>query len=333
MNRCVWVMVAALVSLCGCRQDVSQTKKGASFHQKELTFGIIAKSNDNPVFQAARQGAEDAAKDLSQKNNVKITVEWRTPDQEDAQKQANIIEQFTLAHVNGIGISCTDARRVTKTIDAAVQHGIPVMCWDSDAPDSKRFCYHGVDNYECGRQLMDATAKVMDGKGVVAVLAGNQTAQNLQERVRGVRETAKHYPGITIKDVYYHAEDPQSAAAKVEEVQTANPDIQGWAMIGGWALLSDAVRKNPRFADGKVKIVSVDALPECLNYIRAGVAQELLAQGCYQWGYRAVETLYDKALNGPGCVDNKDIATLTPVNKANVEEFSKNWDKWLPNRK
>ena len=224
-------------------------------------------------------------------------------------------------------------KMVTPAINAAIRASVPVMCWDSDAPDSDRFCYHGVDNYKCGQQLMETMARVMNNKGTIAVLAGNQTAPNLQERVRGVREDARKYPQMTIKEVYYHAEDPQSAAAKVEQVQTANPDIQGWAMIGGWALLSDAIRKNPLFSGGKIKIVSVDALPECLEYIRQGVAQELLAQGCYQWGHRAVEILYDKSINGPGCVGGADMATLTPVTRANVEDFAKKWDKWLPNRK
>jgi len=27
------------------------------------------------------------------------------------------------------------------------------------------------------------------------------------------------------------------------------------------------------------------------------------------------------------------MATLTPVTRANVEDFAKKWDKWLPNRK
>jgi ribose transport system substrate-binding protein len=294
-----------------------------------FTFGIIGKSNNNPVFQAARQGAEDAAKELSQTNNVQITVDWRTPDQEDGQKQANNVEQFMLAHVDGIGISCSNASLVTNAINTAVDAGIPVMCWDSDAPNSKRFCYHGVDNFECGHQVMTELAKVMDGKGVVAILAGNQTATNLQERVRGAKAAKEKYPGMTIKETYYHAEDTQSAAAKVEEVQTANPDIQGWAMIGGWPLFSDAIRKSPKFAGGKIKIVAVDALPECLPYIREGVAQELLAQGVYQWGYRAVEILYDKVVNGKVPFDGKDISTLLPVTKANIDEYAKNWEKWL----
>ncbi len=328
MRKFLFGGLIGVLLLSGCKQEVSAPAAGTK--KSEYVFGIIAKSNNNIVFQAARKGAEDAAHDLSEKNGVKVRVEWRTPDQEDGQKQANNIEQLTLARVDGIGISCSDASLVTKAIDSAIDSGIPVMCWDSDAPNSKRFAFHGVDNHECGAQVMTELGKVMGGKGVVAVLAGNQTATNLQERVRGVRDTAKQFPGITIKEVYYHAEDPQSASAKVESVQTANPDIQGWAMVGGWPLFSDAIRKNPAFAGGKVKIVSVDALPEALKYLKEDVAQVLLAQGVYQWGYRAVEILYDKAANGKEPPGKRDISKLEPITKAQADEYGKNWEKWLP---
>ncbi len=316
-------------AFCGaCKHEVSESEAQAG--KKEYVFGIIAKSNNNPVFQAARQGAEDAAKELGEKHGLKIRVEWRTPDQENAQMQAQYLEQLTLSHVDGIGISCSDASMVTSTIDAAVAAGVPVMCWDSDAAASKRFCFHGVDDDACGRSVMNELAAAMGGKGVVAILAGNENAPNLQARVRGAKEAAAKFAGITIKDVYFHAEDTQSAAAKVEQVQTANPDIEGWAMIGGWPLFSDAILKNPAFAGGKVKIVAVDALPESLPYVREGIAVKLLAQQVYQWGYRAVEILLDKAAFGKTPPSERDIAELMPVTKENVDAYAKNWEKWLP---
>src|SRR5277367_1823572 len=45
---------------------------------------MIAKSSTNPVFTAAKKGAEDAAKEIGDKNKVKITVDWQTPNDEDA---------------------------------------------------------------------------------------------------------------------------------------------------------------------------------------------------------------------------------------------------------
>ena len=202
--------------------------------EKTLTIGLVAKSQGNPVFQAARVGAMDAAKELGAKHGYTIKIDWRTPNEEDAQKQAEAIEQLVLAGVDGMAVSCSDANKLTDAINSAVKNGVPVATFDSDAPASKRFVTYGVDDIECGKQTMEELAKVMGGKGVVAILAGNQNAPNLQRRVQGAKEVAKKFPGITIRDVYYHKETPQDAAAKIEQVMQANPDITGWCLIGGW---------------------------------------------------------------------------------------------------
>src|SRR5258708_37230924 len=103
----------------------------------------------------------------------------------------------------------------------------------------------------------------MNGEGAVAILAGNQNAPNLQKRVAGVKEEAAKSKGIKIIDTYYHKETPQDAAAKVEQVMQAHPEITGWAMVAGWPLFSANALKS---APGSVKEVSVDALPPELGY-------------------------------------------------------------------
>jgi ribose transport system substrate-binding protein len=295
--------------------------------KKEYKLGLIAKSESNPVFQAARVGAEDAAKELGAKYGIKIEILWRTPAEEDAQKQAGFIEQLAVAGVDCLAITCSDATKVTAAIDKAVDQGIAVACFDSDAPKSKRFVYHGVDDLECGKAVMrELAAALGPAGGKVAILAGNQTAPNLQTRVRGVREEAAKHPRIQIVDVYYHKETPQDAAAKVQEVQTANPDIAGWAMVGGWPLFSDALI---HWKPGEVKIVAVDALPAQLKYAEKGIAQVLLAQRVYDWGHRSVELLIDRVHLGKDPKDVRDISQLERVTAENVKEYAKNWDKWL----
>jgi ribose transport system substrate-binding protein len=294
---------------------------------RTLTLGLVAKSQGNPVFQAARVGAEDAAKELGAKLNLTIRIDWRTPNEEDAQKQADAIEQLVLAGAAGISVSVSDANKLTDAINRAVDRGVPVATFDSDAPASKRFVTYGIDDVLCGAQTMDELAKLMNGRGVVAILAGNQNAPNLQKRVQGAREAARKYPGITVRDTYYHKETPQDAAAKVEQVMQANPDITGWAMIGGWPLFTENALK---WKPGTVKCVSVDALPAQLAYIRSGHVPVLLAQQCYEWGHRTVELLVDKIVNQKNPPAVKEVAALVPITKDNVEAFAKNWDKWLP---
>jgi ribose transport system substrate-binding protein len=295
--------------------------------KKSYTFGLVAKSQSNPVFQAARVGAEDAAKELGAKNGVTIKIDWRTPNEEDGQKQAEAVEQLVLAGVDGIAISCSDANKTTDAINRAVDHGVPVASFDSDAPNSKRFVMFGVDDMKCGEQVMDELAKQLDGKGTIAILAGSQNAPNLQARVRGMREVAKKFPDIRIVDVYYHKETPQDAAAKIEQVMQAHPEITGWGFVGGWPLFTDNALK---WSPGTVRCVSVDALPDALAYLRSGHAQVLLGQQCYQWGYRSVEHLFNKVHLKKNPATLKDISPLDRVTKENVDAYAKNWEKWLP---
>ncbi len=295
--------------------------------KKSYTIGLIAKSQGNPVFQAARVGAMDAARDLSKKYGITIKIDWRTPNEEDAQKQAEAIEQLVLAGVDGIAVSCSDANKLTDAINSAVNNGVPVATFDSDAPASKRFVTFGIDDEKCGEQVMDELAKFMDGKGVVAIPAGNPNAPNLQKRVQGVKNAAKKFPDIKIRGVYYHKETPQDAAAKVEQVMQADPEITGWAMIGGWPLFTDHALK---WQPGTVKCVSVDALPAELAYLRSGHVQMLLAQQVYEWGYRSTEHLINKIFLKKDPASVKDVSPLVPVTKENAEAFAKNWEKWLP---
>src|SRR5690349_4089271 len=297
----------------------------ATFPQgkKSYVIGLVAKSQGNPVFQAARVGAEQAAKELGQKYNINIKVDWRTPNEEDAQKQAEAIEQLVLSGANGIAVSCSDANKLTDASNSAVKNGVPVATFDSDAPASKRFVTYAIDDVKCGERVMEELAKVMGGKGVVAILAGNQNAPNLQKRVEGVKRAAAKYPGIKIRDTYYHKETPQDAAAKVEQVMQSNPDITGWAMIGGWPLFTDNALK---WAPGSVKCVSVDALPAELQYLRSGHVQVLLAQQVYEWGYRSVEHLINKVHLKKDPPRTKDVSELIPVTKDNLDQFAKNWE-------
>jgi ribose transport system substrate-binding protein len=78
--------------------------------KKKITIGLVAKSQSNPVFQAAYKGAQDAAKELGPKYNAEVTIDWQTPASEDAQKQAQAIEQLSNSGAAGSG-RCTTRRR------------------------------------------------------------------------------------------------------------------------------------------------------------------------------------------------------------------------------
>src|SRR5437764_11959367 len=158
--------------------------------KKSYTIGLVAKSQSNPVFQAARVGAIDAARELGEKYGIEIKIDWRTPNEEDAQKQAEAIEQLVLAGANGIAVSCSDANKLTDAINSAVKNGVPVATFDSDAPNSKRFVTYAIDDVKCGERAMEELAGFMGGTGIVAILGGNKNAPNRQKHVAGGQKAA-----------------------------------------------------------------------------------------------------------------------------------------------
>jgi ribose transport system substrate-binding protein len=305
-----------------------QPTNASAQEKKKVLLGFVAKSLSNDVFQAAQVGAADAVKELGPKYNADVQLEIRTPNDEDATKQAEAIEALTRMGAQGIAVSCSEANTVTPSIDKAVGKGVQVMCFDSDAPNSKRFAYYGTDDKSCGERTVDVLAKAMGEKGTVAILAGNQSAPNLQNRVAGAKEALKKYPNMKLNNpgVFYHVETPEKAAEAVQQAQNANPSIQGWAMIGGWPLFTANALKWPA---GSIKVVAVDALPAQLGYVKDGYVVALLAQDCYGWGTKSVEILLNKIVKNQSPPDVKVIDPLTLVTKENVDSYAENWKKWL----
>jgi len=315
------VLTAGLWMGAGCGKGPAQSAPGKNAYR----IALIAKSSTNPVFLSARTGAEDAARTLSAALGIRIEIDWRTPPTEDGQVQAQRIAQAVNDGVDAVIISCSDAAKVTGAIDDAVARGVPVMTFDSDAPQSKRFAFYGVDDIATGEAVMAQLAEQLGGKGKVAILAGNQNAPNLRKRAEGVRQKAAAYPGITIAGTFYHIETPQDAAAEVLRVMNAYPDVDGWAMIGGWPLFTTTLLTD--LDPAKVKVVAVDGLPPELPYVEKGIAPVLLAQPTYKWGYISVEKVIDR-IHRKADVPEINRMELVKVTKANLGAWARQLKEW-----
>jgi ribose transport system substrate-binding protein len=317
----VCISVLALAGLAACSGPAPAGRSTPA----GLKIAMIAKSSTNPVFLSARTGAEAAAKELTAKTGVPVEIMWLTPPNEDGQVQAQRIAQAVNEGATAILVSCSDAGKVTGAINDAVTRGVPVMTFDSDAPDSKRFAFYGVDDVKTGQAVMDELAAQMGGKGSIAILAGNQNAPNLRKRAEGVKQAAAKYPDMKIVDTFYHIETPQDAAAEVLRVQGAYPQIQGWAMIGGWPLFTQTLLSD--LDPKKIKIVAVDALPVELAYVDKGLAPVLLAQPTYLWGNVSVQRIFDKVQL------KKEVPAIIPmelvrVSKDNLGTWARQLKEW-----
>lgn len=328
----IWkiVIIAAVISILagvtGCQKVADELIDKKPEGAKKINITMIAKRADNPVFLSARAGAEAAAKNISEKYSmVDVAIDWRTPPHEDAQIQADRIRTAVLDGTDAIMVSCSDDSILTAAINAAVDSGVPVMTFDSDAPHSKRFAFYGPNDVETGEKVMTELIGLMGEQGRVAILAGNPGAPNLQKRVQGVQTIAAKHAGIEIVGIFYHDETAEAATAEVVRVNALFPDLKGWAMVGGWPLFSDALMSQ--IDPAKIKIVAVDALPVQLTYIEKGIVPVLLGQPTYRWGEIPVEKIVDK-LHFDKQVPVMNEMKLIRVSKDNLGGWARQLRAW-----
>ncbi len=317
---------ALLLLTFGCNQ--SDDEIGAKEHDAKETIIItmIAKSSKNPVFISAKTGAIKTAEALSEKHSkLKVVIDWQTPENESASEQAEIIRDAVKNGTKAIIVSCSDRDTLIQAINYAVDNGVAVMTFDSDAPDSKRFAFYGPDDLEMGRNIMNELAGLIDAKGKIAILGGNQSATNLKERVEGVRRAAVYYPNIEIIGTYFHSETEADAIEVMKKVQETYPDLKGWAMVGGWPLFGEKLKNI--IEPGKIKIVAVDALPIQLEYIEKNYAQVLLGQPTFTWGEVSVETVIDNIYLNKKLKEIKKLSPI-PVSIKNLGGWSRQLRAW-----
>ena len=306
------VAVAGMIAACG-----GGTKNETKGHDR-LRFMIIPKALDIPVFNYAKIGAERQAKEYG---NVEIL--WNAPASADQLKQKEILESAITQKVDGIAISSLNGDFLTDTINKAIDAGIPVTTWDSDAPKSKRYAFYGVDDYASGKIMGQQAITMLGGKGKVAVIT-SLGAANLQNRLQGVRDALATAPGIEIVETYDIKEDSVRCAELMAAGTRRYPDLSAWLSTGGWPVFT---RNATSVVDpSKTKVISFDTIQPALDLLREGKVTVLIGQKYFGWGSESVKLLYDikhgKMPASPIIDSGDDVVT-----KENVDDYVTKWKK------
>ncbi len=322
MRKLVVVLATMTVALLGGGERVRA-------QARSIKIALIAKSEANFVFLAARRGAEEKAAALSKQHGVHIEIAWLTPPKEDAAQQAERIRQAVRERAQAILLAASDGPALVSAVDAAVAAGVEVMTFDSDVPSSKRFAFFGADDTDLGEKVAADLGALLGGKGQVAILAGNPNANNLKARADSVRRALGQKPSIEVVAVVNHAETPLEAVTEVLKFDAAHPQLAGWAMVGGWPLFrsSQSPAMMAEIQKRGLKVVAVDALPEQLIYVERGLVPVLWAQPLYDWGAVGVSTIVDKLVLKKTVPRNIRME-LIRVTKDDVRAYAKRLSSW-----
>ena len=279
---------------------------------------VIPKAIDLPVFNYAKIGAERQAKEYG---NVDIL--WNGPTSADQLKQKEILESAITQKVDGIAISALNGDFLTETINKAIDAGIPVVTWDSDAPKSKRMAFYGVDDFAGGRILGEQAVKLLDGKGQVAIIT-SIGATNLQRRLEGMKAALAKAPGIQIVEVFDIKEDSVRCAELIATGTNRYPDLKAWLSVGGWPVFTR--NASAAIDPAKTMLISFDTIQPALDLLRDGKVAVLLGQKYFGWGAEPVKLLYDIK---QGKMPSAQIidSGVDLVTRENLDDYLTKWKK------
>jgi ribose transport system substrate-binding protein len=298
----------------------------AALEDGKLVIAWIPKALNNPVFEIGKVGAETKAAELTEMGPYEVEILYTGSVASEMAEQAQVMADAVTAGVDAIGVSCNDPDGCIDPINDAISQGLSVMTWDSDAPDSDRFTYLGVDNYEGGLAAGEMLVRNMGEEGKVAILTGVPGAFNLEERIRGFNDYVADYPGIEVVATAVSNDDINLGVQVVEETMQANPDLDGWFFVGLWPLFADrgSMPLWEEAALGGMTTIVFDTLPVELEFLQDGYVQGLVGQKYWGWGYDTVQMIYDQIVNGAEFEDFTNSG-MDLVDACNVDVMAEMW--------
>lgn len=275
-------------------------------------------------WKSGLKGFEDAAQALN------VSIEYRGSAQYDIQEQITVLEQAIAKRPAGIALTAMDPYELTDTINKAIDAGIPVVLFDSDVSESRAYSFLGTDNYNAGVTAAHEMAKLLNGKGDVAVITlPNQL--NHEERIQGFKDTLEQYPDVNVVVVVDGKGDRLFSREVTHQLFEQYPNLAGIfaTEANGGVGVGEAVRLEKRI--GEVSIISFDTDKGTLDMIKDGIISTTLAQGTWNMGYWSLMFLFHlhHDLTKSQISQARDSAPIplymdtgiTVVTKKNVENY------------
>jgi ribose transport system substrate-binding protein len=260
----------------------------------------VVTNNPELFWTICEAGATQAGKDLD------VEVTFRKPEKGDVPIQMDILNALVRQGYDGIAVSVIDAKNQTPDL-RRIAGQTKLITMDSDAPESERICFVGVDNYEAGKSAGRLVKQALPDGGTVAVFVGQMSGDNARQRFQGVIDELAGQKGakgpVLGKYILFrnealtdnsNREQSQNNARQVLEQIGELPNV---CLVGLFAYNPPAILEAAKSKGmaGKVKIVGFDEDEKTLSGIEAGEIAGTVVQDPYGYGYKSVEILAAEA--------------------------------------
>tara|TARA_B100001093_G_scaffold68660_1_gene58839 strand:- start:473 stop:1399 length:927 start_codon:yes stop_codon:yes gene_type:complete len=199
------------------------TNATVALSEDQIYIPLISKGFQHQFWQAVKTGADQAAAEFG----VRITFEG--PDNETVvDRQIDMLAAALANKPQAIGFAALDSQAAIPLLRQASEAGIPIVAFDSGVDSDIPVSTTTTNNRAAASLAADKMAKLIGGKGNVAVVAHDQTSRTGIDRRDGfIERIQSNYPSINVVTIQYGAGDQLKSTELTKAILTANPDLAG----------------------------------------------------------------------------------------------------------
>jgi ABC-type sugar transport system, periplasmic component len=282
--------------------------------QDKKTLAIVVKGLDNPFFEQINLGCQDWA--ASHPDSEYECLYTGPASSADEAGQVQLVDDLITKGVAAVAISPSNAPAMANRL-RAIAPQIPIMTVDADLSDADRdlrLTYLGTDNYLMGVKMAEQAQRLKPEGGTVCLQLGNVAADNINARAAGFRDTIAGAKGTDrlngeggwteIEGCPVFTNDQADLAnQQMADVFTANPDLDAFILIGGWAQFAPQAYAQvtdqvmDKLDSNELIIVAGDTLPPQVQAFNEGRSHAQIGQRPFEMGQRAPDVMI-QLING-----------------------------------
>jgi ribose transport system substrate-binding protein len=233
---------------------------------RKIEVVLVAKALDSEWWQRVKTGAEEAGR---AEPDVRLVVV--APEREvNIDQQVAILEDQITRGVSAIAVAPAGAAEIVPVLERAKAAGIPVIVFDTDVNWAGKLSFVGSDNRHAGQLAGDYIAKLVGGKGKVAVIRGILGVSTHEDRVAGFRDAIGKAPGIQCVAVQPANSERALGMSVMENLLTTYPELKAVFATNDQMALGAVEAVAAHNLAGKVAIVGVDATSEGVRAVQDG---------------------------------------------------------------
>jgi rhamnose transport system substrate-binding protein len=254
-----------------------------------LNIAFLPKAVNNPYFDVAASGGQEAATALSGQ------FKQVGPSEATGAAQIPFIQTLTQQNVSAIVVSADDPDAIAPALKQAMAKGIKVVGYDSSpAKDARNVFINQADSKGIGVVQVQMVCDEIPGcAGEIAVLSATSTATNQNAWIQAMKDelaSNSKYAGLKLVKVAYGNDDPQTSTTEAQALLTSYPNLKGIISPTTVGISAAAQVLKQTGKAGKVQLTGLGTPNLMRAFVKDGTCKEFALWNVKDLGYLAYYT-------------------------------------------